>query len=176
MHLLASATPGRTVECGPITETRKLNWLDTGAHPDPTLSLVNWENIVHYAIHVKTQRDGRSPTVCQLSSQYNKGGRNLVRRLDFQDGTRWVARIQLNKHTVTALQRLECEVHTMMVARERSKIPIPEVYAFETSCAVSGAPFILMDFIPGDTAMDFSEGTTYTGGRFRSSSGQSHTP
>lgn len=42
----------------------------------------------------------------------------------------------------------------MTVARERSDIPIPEVYAHEISCAVSGAPFILMEFIPGDTAMD----------------------
>ena len=38
--------------------------------------------------------------------QYNMGGRNLVRRLDFQDGTRWVARIQLPKHTSKALKQL----------------------------------------------------------------------
>ena len=41
-----------------------------------------------------------------LLSIYNMGGRNLVRRLDFQDGTRWVARIQLPKHTSKALKQL----------------------------------------------------------------------
>lgn len=75
------------------TETLNLNWADATADPDPALSLVNWENLMHYAIRVKEQRDGGSGTACQLSPQYNMGGRNLARRLDFHDGTRWVARI-----------------------------------------------------------------------------------
>ena len=136
------------------TETLNLNWPDATVNPDPALSLVNWENLMHYAIRVKEQRDGGSGTTCQLSPQYNMGGRNLVRWLDFQNGPRWVARIQVPKHTPEALERLECEVHTMAVARELSEIPVPEVYACELDCSVAGAPFMLMEFIAGDTAMD----------------------
>ena len=135
-------------------ETLKLSWPDTSTHPEPSLSLVNWETLMHYASRVKERRDGGSGTTCQLSPQYNMGGRNLVRRLDFQNGPRWVARIQLPKHTPEALERLECEVHTMAAARERSEIPVPEVYAYKLDCSVAGAPFMLMEFIAGDTAMD----------------------
>ncbi len=43
----------------------------------------------------------------------------------------------------------------MAVVREKSKIPVPEIYSYEANCDNSVAvPFILMEFIPGDTATD----------------------
>ncbi|KAH9897416.1 protein kinase-like protein [Xylariomycetidae sp. FL2044] len=123
---------------------------------------VNWEGLVKYASDIKSRRDGNGngnedggSTECQLSSQYHMGGRNLVRGLRFRDGTCWVARVQLHKHTPKSFQRLSSEVHTMTVLRAQTKIPVPEVYAYEANCDnVAAVPFVLMEFIPGDTAMD----------------------
>jgi len=43
----------------------------------------------------------------------------------------------------------------MGVVRERSQIPVPEVYAYEANCDNAvGVPFILLEFMPRDTAMD----------------------
>lgn len=82
-------------------------------------------------------------------------GRNLVRCLNFQDGTHWVARIQQHGTTPESTECLVCEVHTIAVVRDRSDIPVSEVYAYEANCDNAAAvPFIIMDFIPGDTEMD----------------------
>uniref|UniRef100_A0A0B7K1Q4 Aminoglycoside phosphotransferase domain-containing protein n=1 Tax=Bionectria ochroleuca TaxID=29856 RepID=A0A0B7K1Q4_BIOOC len=52
----------------------------------------------------------------------------------------------------------------MTTVRKRSTIPVPEVYAYEpTHDNVVGVPFILMEFIPGNTAMDSFGGTRYIG-------------
>ncbi|KAI0398907.1 kinase-like protein [Xylaria palmicola] len=133
-----------------------LNWMTGNTKREDSLGPINWDALVQYATNIKGQRDGnRDWITCQLSSEYNMGGRNLVRRLDFQDGTHWIARIQLDEHTAESTERLVHEVHTMAVVRERSEIPVPEVYAYESNCDNSVAvPFILMEFVPGDTAMD----------------------
>ncbi|TAQ84492.1 hypothetical protein B7494_g7189 [Chlorociboria aeruginascens] len=67
--------------------------------------------------------------------------------------------------TPESIQRLEQEVHTGAVIRERSHIPITEVYAYETKCDnVVGVPFTIIELIPRDTAMDSSGGyTTHKG-------------
>jgi hypothetical protein len=81
------------------------------------------------------------------------GGLNLVRRLDFQDGTSWIVRIQLYKSASTG--RLVCEIDTMAMVRERSNISVPEVFAYEANCNNAvGVSFMIMEFILGDTAMD----------------------
>lgn len=138
------------------SERIKLNWATTDINSEDALGPMNWEGLVQYAIRKRCQRDGGNcSTTCQLSAEYNKGGRNLVRRLDFEDGTSWVARIQLHGHNPQSFQRLECEVHTMTVVRQQSGMPVPEVYAYEAGCEnLAEVPFILMEFIPGNTAMD----------------------
>ena len=43
----------------------------------------------------------------------------------------------------------------MAVVRERSNIPVPEVYAYKVNCDHPVAvPFIIMDFLPRDKAID----------------------
>ncbi|KAI9784714.1 MAG: hypothetical protein M1816_000717 [Peltula sp. TS41687] len=137
------------------SEIVALNWASTDINQVDSLGPVNWNALVQYAVDVKRRRDGiNSPITCQLSSEYNMGGLNLVRRLHFQDGS-WVARIQLHEHTPESTERLVREVYTMAMVRERSKIPVPEVYAYEANCDNPvEVPFIIMEFIPGNTAMD----------------------
>ncbi|EFY84768.1 hypothetical protein J3459_016577 [Metarhizium acridum] len=132
-----------------------LNWANTDVDEVP-LGAVDWEALLQYAKVTRQKLEKRDiPFTCQLSVEYNKGGRNLVRRLHFQDGACWLVRIQLHNPTPESIQRLEQEVHTMSVVRERSEIPVPEVYAYEANYDnVFGAPFMLMEFLPGDTIMD----------------------
>lgn len=133
-----------------------LNWANTDIDKEVALGAVDWDALLQYA-QVTRQKIEKSevPFACQISVENNKGGRNLVRRLHFQDGACWLVRIQLDNPTPESIQRLEQEVHTMSVVRERSEIPVPEVYAYAANYDnVFGAPFMLMEFLPGDTIMD----------------------
>ncbi|TWU70760.1 hypothetical protein ED733_001793 [Metarhizium rileyi] len=133
-----------------------LNWPTTDMSMEVSLGTVDWDALLRYATHIRQKHEqSAAPITCQPSAEYNKGGRNLVRRLNFQDGVCWLARIQLDKPTPESVKRLEQEVHTMSVVRERSKILVPHVYAYEANCDnVIGIPFILMEFLPGNTIMD----------------------
>ncbi|KAI9146760.1 putative RNA-directed DNA polymerase from transposon BS [Paramyrothecium foliicola] len=132
-----------------------LSWPGTDITTELSLQFVNWEGLLQYAVRRKAYLDRHGPTDCKLFTKYNKGGRNLVRRIDFEDGTKWVARIPYNFSTAESMDQLLCEVHTMAVIRERSQLPVPEVYGYEASCDnIARIPFILMEFIPGHTIMD----------------------
>ncbi len=127
---------------------------------DVSLPPINWKALVDYAIDVKRKHSNNDCKVtCQISDEYKKGGLNIVRRLKFHDDTCWLVRLQLHKATPESLLRLEQEVHTIQVIRERSNIRVPEVFAYESNCSNAvGAGFTITDFIPADTAMDSSGG------------------
>lgn len=60
-----------------------------------SLTFVNWKALEEYAVGVKRQHTNYDGEItCQLSAEYNMGGLHVVRRLDFHDGTSWVARLQ----------------------------------------------------------------------------------
>ncbi|SPQ26006.1 06ecb864-72aa-450f-b88f-6fcf323cebfd [Thermothielavioides terrestris] len=83
------------------------------------------------------------------------GGLHVVRRIDFDDGHRWVARLQLEPPTPESSLRLQNEVDTLAAVRAKSKIPVPRVFAHDASGEVGvGVVFMLIEFVPGDTAMD----------------------
>ena len=131
-----------------------LNWKFTNI--DANFSVpVDWEALRHYALAVKRQRDGTQHLVCELSGEFNSGGLHAVRRIDFSDGCRWLARLQREGPTPESCQRLLHEVHTMAVVRAISAIPVPEAFSYEASCDHAvGVAFMLVEFIPGDTATD----------------------
>jgi hypothetical protein len=92
---------------------------------------------------------------CQLSNEFNTGGLDVVRLLHFDDGTTWLARLQRRKVTAESRQRLIAEAHTIQAVRERSEILVPEVYDYDVSDDNPvGVPFMLLEYIPVDTAMD----------------------
>jgi len=134
---------------------KSLNWkndIDT----ESSLPPINWKALEKYAIRVKQERTNHDSEVsCRLSSEYNIGGLHVVRRLDFHDGTTWLARLQLRKATAESLERLKQEVCTIEVIRERSTVPVPEIFAYEpTDSNTVGVAFMIMEFILADTAMD----------------------
>ncbi|OAT13807.1 hypothetical protein BDBG_08936 [Blastomyces gilchristii SLH14081] len=83
------------------------------------------------------------------------GGLHLVRLLIFNDNTKWIARIQLRECNSESIKHLLHEVHTLALIREQTRIPVPQVFGYELSRVnIVGAAFMIMEFIPGNTAMD----------------------
>lgn len=137
-----------------------LNWKTTNPNDEESLPPINWNALQEYAVdlmraQLHEQAGQQSTITCHMAAEYNMGGLHLVRLLEFNDGIRWVARIQLHECTDDSTKRLLHEVHTLSFLREHSKIPVPEVFGYKPdSSNAIGAPFMIMDFIPGDTAMD----------------------
>jgi hypothetical protein len=87
----------------------------------------------------------------------------MVRILEFEDGARWVARLQLPSlspdSTENSAETMEMgerdEYVTMSAVRQGTSIPVPEVHAFEPKKHSDvKAPFMLMDCLPGNVGMD----------------------
>ncbi|KFY68165.1 hypothetical protein V498_10727 [Pseudogymnoascus sp. VKM F-4517 (FW-2822)] len=56
-------------------------------------------------------------------------------------------------------KKLQSEVDTMAIVRERTNIPVPQVFGYETNDSNPvGVAFILMEFLPGNVAMDADGG------------------
>ncbi|KAK7408621.1 hypothetical protein QQX98_009185 [Neonectria punicea] len=143
-----------------IKQPHELNWKKTDIDKERSLPAINWDALQEYAIALRqAQRDDGPPPTCNLLPQYNMGGLHIIRLLQFNDGARWVARIQLRSGSDESAKRLLHEVHTLSVIRERRRVPVPEVFGYESTINNPvGVAFILMDFIPGDSAMDSSGG------------------
>ena len=89
------------------------------------------------------------------------GKRNVIYRLQMPDTSLWIARLYNalnNKSAVTdsaqrnANQRLlfESEVATMQFVKEKTQIPVPKIYASDSTYSNAlGTPFILMEYISG---------------------------
>ncbi|KAK7420723.1 hypothetical protein QQZ08_010258 [Neonectria magnoliae] len=139
-----------------IKQPHELNWKKTDIDKERSLPAINWDALQEYAIALRqAQGDDGPPPTCNLLPQYNMGGLHIIRLLQFNDGARWVARIQLHSGSDESAKRLLHEVHTLSVIREQRRVPVPEVFGYEsTTNNPVGVAFILMDFVPGDSAMD----------------------
>ena len=138
------------------SSTPQLNWGTDNIEKDRPLAFINWEALKQFAREARRQVDDGN-SLCTLSAEYNMGGLHIVRRIDFNDGRQWVACLQLEPPTRESCDRLRTELDTMAAVRSLSNIPIPQVFAHDCNIANSsgiGAAFMLMDFIPGNTAMD----------------------
>lgn len=81
-------------------------------------------------------------------------GLHLVRILVFEDQTKWIARTQVHGGSRHSKSLLLHEMHTLAVIRERTKIPVPKVLGYEINQEKIWRAFMIMEFIPGSTAMD----------------------
>jgi hypothetical protein len=136
------------------TDPIRLHWKDD-INAEKSLPLIDCAALIQYAkeIHRRHMKHARN-NECQLSDKYNMGGLHVVRLLDFEDGTTWLARLQ-RKGTAESCQRLIAEVNTIQVVREQSKIRVPEVFGYVASSDNPvGVPFMLLEYIPAITAMD----------------------
>ncbi|KAG5761086.1 hypothetical protein H9Q72_010812 [Fusarium xylarioides] len=112
---------------------------------------------------------------CTFSPRFSVGHFNMVRRIDFTDGTSWVARVRLpelrtvlgDRKALDVASTLKVEVSSMKFFKAKTSIPVPAVhsYSFDTNNQV-GAPYILMDYIHGTVATELRDANEYEAGLF----------
>lgn len=166
-----------------MAELPTLNWKDEAyynQHPsqkklrDACLSRVHWDALCRYA------SSKNSDLPCTLLEQSTLGGVHLIRLLSFSssdpqspspetvesDQTLWIARVQLEQSTTETESLLRAEIDAMELVRIRTEIPVPRIYGYELNDVNSvRAAFILMEFLPGSSAMDADGGFEVHGGR-----------
>lgn len=166
-----------------MAELPTLNWKDEAyynQHPsqkklrDACLSRVSWDALCRYA------SSKNSDLPCTLLEQSTLGGVHLIQLLSFSssdpqapspetfepDQTLWIARVQLEQSTPETESLLRAEIDAMELVRIRTEIPVPRIYGYELNDVNSvRAAFILMEFLPGSSAMDADGGFEVHGGR-----------
>ncbi|KAF2964503.1 hypothetical protein GQX73_g9074 [Xylaria multiplex] len=96
------------------------------------------------------------------TDKFSMGQTYMVRRLDFVDGVRWVARLRLPQEATfcsieTEYSRgaFEIEVASMKFFKSKSTIPVPELFAYDRDPSNRvGAAYMLMEYIHGTSAYD----------------------
>lgn len=116
----------------------------------PFLEKVRWETLCDHASSLNNDKP------CTLDPQIGMGGRNVVRILAFADGARWMARLRMPPIDEEANEVLQREVNCMKLVRELSSVPVPEIYGYKATADLIGAPFILMESLQGNAAVDMS--------------------
>jgi hypothetical protein len=109
------------------------------------------------ALHARAQLEettdsGLACTIDPLS--FTHGFNNIVLEVLFSDGVCWVARIPHGAmdmpDAVGDTRDLLSEITTMRVVRERTSIPVPQVFAHNVSPSNEvGCPYILMEGVTG---------------------------
>ncbi|KAI1110159.1 kinase-like domain-containing protein [Nemania sp. NC0429] len=101
---------------------------------------------------------------CELLKEINAGLNHIVRLLRFQDSnTLWIVRIPVERKDVQSKQahssRIQAEVDVMRLLHERTNIGVPRIFDYEpTANNPTGLAFIMMEFLPGNVAMDLFGG------------------
>ncbi|OAA55063.1 Aminoglycoside phosphotransferase [Niveomyces insectorum RCEF 264] len=134
-----------------------LNWKARTYDPDASMD--------------KAMRQTDWPALCQLATNLRgvscvpldyatNGLNNMARLLQFKDGVLWVARVAMRRSAADTA-KLRSEVDAMLWIRQQSSLPVPEIFAYEVDVDehnAVGVPFVLMSFVPGNTAMDVGGG------------------
>ncbi|KAK3377280.1 hypothetical protein B0T24DRAFT_620845 [Lasiosphaeria ovina] len=102
---------------------------------------------------------------CTISSEFSVGNFNLVRKIRFDDGVEWIARLRMppiaGQETEMAPDWARQKMHldmrselaTMEFIRQNTEIPIPRVYGYELNNQNSvGCPFSIIEYVHGNTA------------------------
>ncbi|KAL9072018.1 MAG: hypothetical protein Q9157_005251 [Trypethelium eluteriae] len=123
--------------------------------------------------HASSMRDGLK---CMLHDNFSVGSFNFVKKISFEDGVQWIARLRLPqiehfdengyKHalhfdkkaeTDKILYNMQSELAAMEFVRLNSNIPVPQVYASNlTKDNPVGFPYSLIQYVHGNTAADLA--------------------
>jgi aminoglycoside phosphotransferase (APT) family kinase protein len=65
----------------------------------------------------------------------------------------------MHQSTERLAKKLQSEIEVMTLIRERTKIPVPKIFGYEIdSNNLTGVAFMLMEFLPGNVAIDADGG------------------
>jgi aminoglycoside phosphotransferase (APT) family kinase protein len=116
---------------------------------DNCIKAIDWDALREY---ISALNNGIK---CNVLPKITNGQYHLVRVLESENKTRWVARIQMHKSTERLAKMLPREIDVMALIREHKKIPLPRVFGYEIdSNNLTGVAFMLMEFLPGNVAID----------------------
>ena len=118
---------------------------------EPFLANIRWKALCDYASALNRS------IPCALDPRIAMGGRNVVRILDFANGQRWIARLRMPPIDDKANNSLQREVDCMMLVRELTSVPVPEIYDHQANADLLGAPFMLLECLQGNAAIDLND-------------------
>lgn len=106
------------------------------------------------------ERDGFLPFKCKLLPTSDQGSSNLINVIQFNDGVKWILR--RNLHVLshgptqnwgpTEAEHMNDSIQVMNFIRNKTTVPIPEVYGFDVTCDnFFGCPYTVMECVPGKT-------------------------
>ncbi|KAK0655341.1 hypothetical protein B0T16DRAFT_319992 [Cercophora newfieldiana] len=128
---------------------------------------VNQKALLSYASALRENRP------CTISREFSVGSFNLVRKIQFDDGVEWIARLRMppmpdqGRRAVPPavegiLLDMESELATMEFVRQNTDISIPKVYGYDLNDQNPvGCPFSILEYIHGNTTEEVSR--TYPG-------------
>ncbi|PVH70379.1 hypothetical protein DL98DRAFT_661210 [Cadophora sp. DSE1049] len=105
----------------------------------------------------------RNGIPCEFGEKFSIGHFNMVRRIVFEDGISWVARLRLpllkavfgGREALDRASSLKIEIASMKFFKAKTSIPVPGVYSYSADPTNDvGAPYILMDYIDGTVATE----------------------
>ncbi|KAF5556993.1 kinase-like domain-containing protein [Fusarium napiforme] len=133
------------------------------------LDKLNWDHLLSLSSALN------NGVPCTFSQKFSIGHFNMVRRIDFTDGTSWVARVRLpdlrtvfgDREVLDVASTLKVEVSSMKFFKAKTSVPVPAVhsYSVDTNNEVD-APYILMDYIHGTVATELRDANEYEAGLF----------
>ena len=98
-------------------------------------------------------RDSKIPAI-SISERPLSGSFNIIYVIDFEDGLKCAARIPKHgtvmKFGASQARAMENELELLRVIREKTTVPVPQVYHYDTSFENAlGAPFSLCSWLEG---------------------------
>lgn len=141
------------------SSTPQLNWRTDNIKLHSSLAFINWDALKEFA-SVRSMAStplAHFPPNLTWAAYTSSDASSLTTAAD-------VAGLRLERPTLESCDRLRTEVDTLAAVKLLSSIPIPQVFSHDCdikSVGGVGAAIMLMDFIPGNTAMDFFGGPLY---------------
>jgi len=127
-----------------------------------------WESLIEIAAQA------RAPNAkCLLNPKIGFGGEHMIREICFEDGVSWIAKLPIGPISIDEsgtcsfdanswgdqqAREMQIEIDTMNFLASQSSIPVPRVYAADTSCQNPvQLPYMLMDAIRGNSVRDLGD-------------------
>jgi hypothetical protein len=130
------------------------------------LASIRQENIVSFCIETRERMESSFGNHSNSSQRQNAalepilfGSYHAIFPIKFQDEVRWILKVPAvgTRHHFdsSSAAALRSEALTMRLIRKSTSIPVPEIFAFNSSLDNElGVPFILMSFADGVSAYD----------------------
>lgn len=134
-------------------ESLSLSWNLSEDQEQPVLECLtqtDWKELCAHASRLNHNQP------CIALDKINAGLNHVVRLLYFENSrTYWVVRIPFVKDKAAGYSTLQAEVDTMYFLYEKKTIRVPRIFDYETTANNPvRVPFILMELLPGNVAMD----------------------